>query len=132
MDKLLCPERFDAVPNTSGADRAWIHWKRTFNGFITSIDTTAQTVNKLDILVNYVSPDVFEYITECNDFESAMVVLDSMYNVPKNEIFARLLLATRRQQVGETLNGFLNALKLLAKDCQFKAVTAQVYKQEMI
>ena len=55
-----------------------------------------------------------------------------MYNVPKNEIFARHLLATRRQQVGETLDGYLNALKLLAKDCQFKAVTAQVFKQEMI
>ena len=132
MDKFLRPERFDAVPNTSGADKAWTHWKRTFNGFITSIDTTVQTVNKLDILVNYVSPDVYEYISECNDFESAMVVLESMYNVPKNEIFARHLLATRRQHVGETLDGYLNALKLLAKDCQFKAVTAQVYKQEMI
>ena len=70
------PECFDAVPNTSGADKAWTHWTRTFNGFITPIDTTIQTGNKLDTLVNYVSHDVFDYISECNDIESAMVVLE--------------------------------------------------------
>ena len=55
-----------------------------------------------------------------------------MYNVLKNEIFARHLLPTQHQQVGETLDGYLNTSKVLAKDSQFKAVTAQVYKQEMI
>ena len=75
VDKECQKSLKSAVPNTSGADKAWTHWKRTFNGFISSIDTTAQTVNKLHILVNYISHDFYEYISECIDFESAMVVL---------------------------------------------------------
>ena len=43
-----------------------------------------------------------------------------------------LCLGTRRQQPGESLDEYLNALKLLAKDCTFKDVTAIVYQQEMI
>ena len=50
--------------------------------------------------------------------------MTSLYVKPKNEIFARHLLATRRQSSGESLDQFLQALKLLAKDCQFKTVTA--------
>ena len=55
-----------------------------------------------------------------------------MYITPKNEIFARHLLATRRQQAGESLDEFLNVLKRLSKDCNFKAVSAENYQKEMI
>ncbi|XP_068235942.1 uncharacterized protein [Palaemon carinicauda] len=44
---------------------------------------------------------------------------------PNNEIFARHLLATRRQNSDKSLDQFLQALKLLAKDCQFKSVTVE-------
>jgi hypothetical protein len=27
MDKYLRPARFDAIPNASGSDKAWLHWK---------------------------------------------------------------------------------------------------------
>lgn len=43
----------------------------------------------------------------------------------KNEIIARHLFATRIWSSGESLDQFLQALILLAKDCQFKAVTAE-------
>ena len=42
------------------------------------------------------------------------------------------MLATRKQQPTETLDEYLQQLKTLAKDCSFKAVTADIYKQEMI
>ncbi|CAJ1099294.1 E3 ubiquitin-protein ligase MIB2-like [Octopus vulgaris] len=35
---------------------------------------------------------------------------------------ARHLLATRKQKLGESLDQFLNELKILAKDCDFVAV----------
>lgn len=146
--KILRPERFSVLPNTSGADKAWLHWKRTFTNYIASaIRTPAATqpgdgetadptatlaANKLDVLINYVSSSVYDYISECADYDTAIQTLESMYVVPKNEIFARHLLATRKQQPGESLDTFLNVLKLLAKDCQFKAVSAEVYKQEQI
>ena len=42
------------------------------------------------------------------------------------------MLATRRQQAGESLDEFLNVLKRLSKDCNFKAVSAENYQKEMI
>ena len=54
--------------------------------------------------------------------------LESLYLPPKNELLSRHLLATRRQQSSEALD----ALRVSAKDCNFRAVTAEVYKQEMI
>ena len=121
MDKILRPERFDAVPSTTGADKAWTHWKRTFDGFLSSITSltppattpagggtsttgtedpaVAIDKKKLDILINYISSEVYEYIAECTDYTTAMAALESMYIVPKNEIFARHLLATRKQEL---------------------------------
>ena len=42
------------------------------------------------------------------------------------------LLAARRQRSGETLDEFLMALKTLSKDCNFRDVTATVYRDEAV
>ena len=55
-----------------------------------------------------------------------------MYVKPKNEIFAWHQLTTRKQQAGETLDEFIQAPRTLAKDCNFKAVTAEVHCDESI
>ena len=47
-------------------------------------------------------------------------------------MFARHLLATRRQLPGESLQQFLQVLKTLSKDCSFRAVTAEQYRWELI
>ena len=51
---------------------------------------------------------------------------------PRNEIFARHILATRCQQPHETLDEFLQALKTLSKDCNFQSITASKYCEESI
>ena len=40
---------------------------------------------------------------------------------PKNQIYARFCLSTRRKQAVQTLDGYLRALKALSKKCDFKA-----------
>ena len=84
------------------------------------------------MLVNHVSPTIYEFISECEDYAKAIDMLEKLYIAPQNEILARHLLATRRQQPGESLNEYLNVLKLLAKECNFKAFTATEYREEMI
>ena len=144
--KGLRPERFSTLPNTSGADKAWLHWKHILMSCLASRTQTQTTTNadgststtappaisKLDILVNHVTTPVYDFFSECEDFESAIETLESLYVVPKNVIFARHLLSTRKQQPGESLDAYLSALKILAKDCQFGAVSAEQYKQEKI
>ena len=69
---------------------------------------------------------------ECADYESAIATLHDIYVKPTNEIYARHQLATRRQQVGESLDEYLQALKILSKECKFKPVTATEYCEEYI
>ncbi|XP_045132103.1 uncharacterized protein LOC123518976 [Portunus trituberculatus] len=130
MDKFLRPDRFDADPNSSGAASEWKHWYRTFNNFLEAI--ASHKPDKLKTLVNYVAPRVYEYIADSDDYDSAITTLEKMYVKPKNEVFARHLLSTRKQQANESLSEFLQVLKQLSGDCNFKAVTAEKYKEEAL
>jgi len=76
-------------------------------------------LDKLSILANYVSPSIFQHIEECTDYEAAVEILQALFVKPRNKIFARHVLATRCQQPHETLDEFLQALKTLARDCNF-------------
>ena len=78
------------------------------------------------------SPAVFELIEECDSFDSAIDTLSGLYDKVPNVMFARHLLATRRQQSSESLDAYLQDLRRLAKNCGFKAVTAAEYKEELI
>ena len=61
-----------------------------------------------------------------------MVTLEGLYIKSPNEIFARHLLATRRQQPGESLDEFFQSLRKLSKDCNLKAVSAEQYREELL
>lgn len=126
MDKYLRPGKLDTDPSSSTAEKDWLHWICTFENFISALPT--QGLNKLQLLVNYVSPRTYEYIEHCGTYAEAIATLKDLYIKPTNEIFARHLLATRRQRSGESMDEFLQALKTLAKDCKFKDVTAAVYR----
>ena len=122
MDKALRPDRFEVNPNSSTAAKEFSHWLRTFEYFIEVLPQDG--LNKLKVLTNYVAPTVFEYISEYEDYATAIEALKKVYVKPTNEIFARHLLSSRKQKTGETLDEFLQALRILSKDCNFKAVTA--------
>lgn len=88
--------------------------------------------NKLQLLTNYLAPEVYQYISESGTFENAIDTLESLYVKPRNEINARHCLATRRQLAGESVNQYLQSLRQLSKDCNLKNVTAEQNKNEYI
>ena len=106
------------------------HWLITFENFLTALPQ--QGLNKLRVLVNYVSPDVYELIGEAETYEEAIDTLKALYVKTPNEILARHSLATRKQQMGESLDEYLQALKTLSKDCNFRQVTAVQYHDEAV
>lgn len=108
MDKFLRPECLDVSPSSSTAAREWNHWYRTFSAFLRSIET--HDPDKLDTLINFVSPTIYEYIAECTTYDSATNLLKELYVKPKNEVFARHSLAAHRQQEGETIDEYLQEL----------------------
>ena len=100
MDKYLRPSRFEGDANATGS-----HWYKTFSNFLDAI--AEHEPDKLVTLINYVAPNVYEYIAECTTYETAIETLEALYLKPTNEIYARHVLATRRQETGEYLDQYL-------------------------
>jgi len=75
---------------------------------------------------------VYSYVEDCETYDEALVILKRVYVKRKNDVFARHLLATRKQLTAENLQQFLQALKLLSKDCTFQAVSAEQYREKLI
>ena len=132
MAKFLKPSRLDIDPNSTTAAKEWKHWLCTFENFIQECGTGENAPDKLKFLINCTSSTVFDFIEDCTTYEEAKQVLQELYAKPKNEIFACYLLSTRRQHSGESLTEFLQELKNLSKDCNFEAVSAEKYREEMI
>ena len=130
MDKVLRPERLETDPSSGEASKEWLHWKRTFDNYLGVLQQ--RDLEKLSVLANFVSPSIFQHIEECIDYEAAIGILQALFVKPRNEIFARHILATRCQQPHETLDEYLQALKTLSKDCNFQSVAASKYREESI
>ena len=130
MDKILRPERLECDPSSPHASQDWSHWLRTFQNFLATLGV--EPSEKLNILINFVAPTIYEFIKEEQDFDGALKTLTNLYVKPKNSIFARHLLASEKQKSEENLDQFLQRLKLLSTDCDFKDVTADICRSEAI
>ena len=130
MDKHLRPSRFSSEPNTALVEREWKRWYCTFSNFLLTI--ADQNPNKLNTLINYVSPTVYEHIADTAHYDTAIDILKSLYIKPRNEVFNRHVLASRRQSESETLEQYIQVLAKLSKECNFTAVSADEYRQEFI
>ncbi|CAH0729642.1 unnamed protein product, partial [Brenthis ino] len=87
---------------------------------------------KYKLLVNHISPSIFNFIQACTTYVDAMTTLSTTYEKQKNIILARHRLATRKQQPGETLAEYSRSLAILARECHFKAVTANEHQNETV
>ena len=87
---------------------------------------------KLKLFINLLSPAIFKHISDIHDYSMAMNVLEEIFVKPKNSVFCRHLLATRRQQTDESVDKYLQSPKRLAKDCDFQAVTATQARDKCI
>lgn len=122
------PERFDGKPSTT--ESQWNHWLKTFENFL--VISNATEVDKLGLLINHVSSTVYDHISDCSSYSSAIATLKSVYSKPVNKLMARYILATRKQASHETIEQFLNALKILAKECQFTSLSLAERTHEAI
>ena len=63
MERLLKPERLDTDPSSSATAQEFKHWLRTFENFLDALPQ--ENPNKLSLLTNFVSPKIFQTISEC-------------------------------------------------------------------
>lgn len=130
--RYLRPEKFDVEPTATEADLKWTHWKYTFNNFILEEIPNGTDSLKLKLLMNHLSAHIFPHVRDSSTYDDAVKVLDKMYLKPKNIILARHLLATRKQKPDESISDYGRSLRLLARDCNFEAVTATMHEDEAI
>ena len=64
MEQLLKPVRFDG-DRTKSDGSEWIHWRKTFENFLDAA-TVSDDSKKLQILVNFLSSDVYQHISQCS------------------------------------------------------------------
>ncbi|GFU87937.1 retrovirus-related Pol polyprotein from transposon 17.6 [Trichonephila clavipes] len=105
--------------------------KKTFENFLGGIKTITEE-NKLPLLCNYVTSNVYQFINDCTTYAQTIAILDSLFIKKCNVIFARHCLSTRNQQTEETVSEYLQILNQLSKDCDFTDVKAEEYRKEYI
>ncbi|KAG0727821.1 hypothetical protein GWK47_033827 [Chionoecetes opilio] len=76
MAVVLPLARLDVDPSSPTAAEEWRHWHRTFTHFIEQGGSKA--ANKFNTLLNCVTLNVFEYIEECEDFDTAITTLQKL------------------------------------------------------
>ena len=68
MDKALGPYRFSENPNIATAAKEFKHWIQTLEYYFEVLPQ--EGLNKLKILTNFVSPTVYDFISDCTIYES--------------------------------------------------------------
>ena len=135
MDRFMQPSQLNLDAGSSSAPKEWSHWLKAFENYVEVLDASRadeQPTDRLKALVNCVSYQVYEYIEEATTYDTAIGTLRNLFSKAPNEVFARHLLATAKQEPGRILDEFLLSLQKLAQDCNFRAVTGVRNKQEMI
>ena len=134
MDRLLRPEKLETLPEDPDAAKVFEYWFKTFESFlsaVTNVTDNEGAVNRLALLTNYLSPQTYAYISEATEYEEAVQLLRSSYQKKKNVTFARHVLMKRLQAQNESISQYVHALRGLAKECSFQAVSAEKYKNDM-
>ena len=134
MDRLLRPEKLETLPEDPDAAKVFEYWFKTFESFlsaVTNVTDNEGAVNRLALLTNYLSPQTYAYISEATEYEEAVQLLHSSYQKKKNVTFARHVLMKRLQAQNESISQYVHALRGLAKECSFQAVSAEKYKNDM-
>ena len=87
---------------------------------------------KFFALINNISADVFEIVSDTENFDVAIQALDNAYIKPTNIVYNRHQLITCKQELMQSIDTFMQELEHLAKPCNFQAITAEESKQQYI
>ena len=144
MDRLLRPKVLEIETTTPNAEKLYRHWKITFENFLESSippapegiegDNARATAErrKHHALINNVSATIYELISDSATYQEAMALLDTAFIRPTSVVYNRHQLITTKQDVGQSIDTYLQNLQRIAKTCNFTAVTAEENKNQYV
>ena len=131
--KCLQPEKLSVDLKSPTAEDEWKYWLKTFTDFVEAMpagEGEAQ-INELNVLAAYLTAPIYKLIVKETTYDNAVAVLRRLFVKPRNEIFAQHVLATAQQKDGESIDEFVLRLNGLSQNCNFVAVNAQAYSDDM-
>ena len=90
MDRLMQLSRLNLDANSTTASAEWRHWFKTFENYleVLSQSTTEEfQLDRLKVLVNSVTHQVYQYIEECESYDSAVTTLCNLYSKTYSKFF---------------------------------------------
>ena len=111
--KALRPKVFTAYPESSDAKRQWLYWYKAFTTYISKIDGVT-AADKLNSLINHIDSAVYELVSESETYNEAIELLRTIFAKAASPVFARYVLKSCKQQVGESLDAYLQNLNRLS------------------
>jgi len=129
--KCLQPEKLSIDPNSTLAEDEWNFWFKTFTNFVEAMPRGENAVDKLSVLTAYLTAPIYKLISKEATYEGAIAHLERLFVKPKNEIYARYMLAVARQSNNESIDAFVLRLNKLCQNCDFSSVDAQKYQDDM-
>ncbi|XP_078075566.1 uncharacterized protein LOC144497974 [Mustelus asterias] len=132
MEQILKPDKLNLDPQAVGAANRFDHWLKCFEAFLEASAAVQSDSDKLHVLHARVSDVVYATIHDAETYRDALELLKSQYSKRTNEVYARHLLATRRQRPGESSAQFLRELWVLGRACNCKAVSAAQNTEDLI
>jgi len=67
--KPLKPRVLDIEINSQVSEKEWKHRKKTFQNYVTAYETEGARLDKLQVLTNFLSYKLYEYIDECETYD---------------------------------------------------------------
>ena len=129
--QLLRPKELSVEPETPDAARVFAFWLRTVEDLLSSLrEFRAEDdpqVNAHRIIVSCLSPVIFPYVEDAVSYDEIVDILKRLNLKKKNNVYARHLLVSRKQSSLK----YLQASKILAKECSFTEVSANAYSEEL-
>ena len=120
MERYLKLNHLELDTSDPDSDDKWLHWRDMFEGFLLELQSSSTSAltgsQKLTLLLHHISTPIYKCLSRCQNYDAAISTLDGMFIKKKNSIFARYLLATRRQETEESLELYLQNLKILSHD----------------
>ena len=71
MERVLCPDKLDADPNSPSAEKEYKYWQKTFDNFID--EGGEQAPDRFRCLTKYVSASVHENFANAANFDEAIL-----------------------------------------------------------
>ena len=135
MDHPKHPPLLSIDPSSASSCEEWREWRKTFENYLENEACSLPPKtrqDKLKILTHSVSCHAFQYIKRSETYESAITTLENLYCKVLGEVFSRHLLISAKQESGETTDDFLLKLQTFADECNFRSVTSEENKKDMI